>query len=288
MYCPNCGNKIKEETTYCTYCGAKLKKESINKEDNKTQSSRNNNSNTPLIIGIIACITFWLPVVSIPLAIISIVTGKNYQKETGKNTAGPILGITSLVLTIIEIIIIAISMIFFIDFIKEEIENETEEIPNIEDRYEDYFNDTKESFDIKGYSWKGSDNSVLYLNKDKSYTWYQDDTTHNDNFYIGTYEFYTGTDAIDYITNNLKEYGITEEEQRRLFQNGQYNLSDYYVIILNCTKMIVNGTEQSPQTSIIPYYGFYDATMKRLGLVNMNTGNKAEFTIQEKLSSIDL
>lgn len=287
MYCPNCGNKIKEETTYCTNCGVKLKKETTNHETTQANLSRNNNGNTALILGIIACVTFWLPVLSIPLAIISIITGKNNQKETGKSTVGPILGIISLVLTTIEIIIIVISMIFFVDFVREEIENEAEEYPII-DRYEDYFNDTTESFDIKGYIWQATDNSVLYLNKDNSYTWYQDDTNHNDNFYVGTYEFYTGTDAIDYITYNLKEYGITEEEQRRLFQNGQYNLSDYYLVMLNCTKMIVNGTEQTPQTPIVPYYGFYDSTTKRLSLVNMNTGNKAEFTIKEKLSSIDL
>lgn len=287
MYCPNCGNKIKEGTTYCTNCGAKLKKETTNHETTRTNPSRNNNGNTALILGIIACVTFWLPVLSIPLAIISIITGKNNQKATGKSTVGPILGIISLVLTTIEIIIIVISMIFFVDFVREEIENEAEEYPII-DRYEDYFNDTTESFDIKGYIWQGADKSVLYLNKNNSYTWYQDDTNHNDNFYVGTYEFYTGTDAIDYITNHLKEYGITEEEQRRLFQNGQYNLSDYYLVMLNCTKMIINGAEQTPQTPIVPYYGFYDPTTKRLSLVNMNTGNKAEFTIKEKLSSIDL
>lgn len=292
MYCSNCGNKLKEKDSYCTNCGIKIETENQKydqaKQENQTKVTKNNNGNTSLILGIISCIIFWLPYVSIPLAIISIILGKNYKKETGSKATGSILGMISLILSIIEIILIVVCMLFFIDYTNNQWDWEEAIEESIIEKYHNYWDETEESFDIKGYSWIGEDSSVLYLNKDNSYTWYQSDTIHDDNFYTGNYEVYTGIDAINYITDNLKEYGMTEEEQKSIFQNSEYELDDYYLLILNCTKIVINGVEQIPQKPQLIYYGLYDETGKSLALVDINTKKKEIFTLKEKLNSIDL
>ena len=292
VYCSNCGNKLKEKDSYCTNCGAKIKKEyqEPRKDAMETQSkvTKNNNGNTSLVLGVISFLIFWIPYLSIPLAIISIILGKKYKKETGLKATGSILGMISLILSIIEIILIVVCMLFFIDYTNNHKDWEESIEESIIEKYRDYWDETEDSFDIKGYSWIGEDSSILYLNKDNSYTWYQSDAIHDDNFYTGNYEVYTGIDAINYITNNLKEYGITEEEQKSLFKNSQYELNDYYLLILNCTKIVINGTEQVPQKQQLIYYGLYDETSKSLALVDINTKKKAIFTLKEKINNIDL
>lgn len=295
MYCQNCGKKQENNENFCTNCGTKYRKtENLKNISEETQVSSSEKSSSPQvrttsfpIIGIIALIFFWIPIISIPLAIISIVTGNKYEKETNKKTVGKILGIISLILSIIEIILITCFIFFLISW-----GDESEVIEELEDEfykyYDEYFMESEESFDIRGYSWTGTDQSILYLNKDKTYTWYQDDSTKSDNFYSGTYEFYTGNNAIIYITDNLKEYGLTEEEQRGFIQSGGYKLKDYYLIILKCDKVVINGKEQILENNTIYYYGFYKEYQKYLDLVNMGTSNYAGFTLRETLSSIDI
>lgn len=279
MYCSNCGNKQKSDEKYCTNCGTEYQKE----EDTNVKTNNNSQGTISLVMGIIACVFFWLPILSIPFAIVSITLGNKYKKETNKKTAGIVLGIISIILSVLEIVFLIVTTIFFVNWVEENVD-ETEPLGNIYD----YIEENIESFDIRGYSWIGDDQSTLYLNKDKTYTWYKDDSSHTDNFYIGTYEFYTGNNAIIYIADNLKEYGITEDEQKSLIRNGGYKLKDYYLIILNCNKAVIEGKEQTTATNTVYYYGFYKEKQKYLDLVNMNTSNYAGFTRKDKLSSIDL
>ncbi len=278
MYCSNCGKKQKNDERYCTNCGVEYQKEG----DNNVKKS-NSQGNISLVMGIIACVFFWIPVLSLPFAIVSIILGNKYKKETNEKSAGIILGVISIILSVLEIIILIFATVFFVNWLDEGID-ETDPFGNIYD----YVEESIESFDIRGYSWTGDDQSTLYLNKDKTYTWYKDDSNHKDNFYIGTYEFYTGNNAIIYIADNLKEYGITEEEQKNLIRNSGYKLKDYYLIILNCSKAVMDGVEQTTTTNTVYYYGFYKEKQQYLDLVNMNTGNYAGFTKKDTLSIIDL
>lgn len=287
MYCTNCGNKTKEGEIYCSNCGTIIHKETVesfneNQPSNSSVPSKNNSS---LIVGIFACVSFWFPIIAIPLAIISIVLGKKQKETSADKSIGVTLGTISLILSIITMVLIIIFFIFIIKW-AEDLPDEEYNTNEIIDGFYDYNNE--KSFDIKGYSWLGDDNSVLYLNKDKTYSWYRDDKVHTDNFYSGKYDFYTGDDAINYIANNLKEYGITKEEQQQLFRNGSYQLKDYYLIILECDTSMIGGKNETPENSLIYYYGFYNEIKNRFDLINMNTGNPAGFTKMEKLSSIDL
>lgn len=278
MYCKNCGNKLNEGESFCTECGTPCRQ-----HETPPPSSQNQPKNISLVIGIIACCLCFIPFLSIPLAIVSIIIGKEYKKTTGNKTAGTTLGTISLILSILVIILSILAIVFFINWVEE-----YEETDNYQEKIYDYYNQAKESFDIKGYSWTGNDNSVLYLNKDLTYTWYQNDTVHNDNYYSGTYRFYTGDEAIAYITINLEEYGLTREEQEDVIENRGADLEDYYLIILNCEKTVVNGTESSPENNTVYYYGLYEENRQYLDLVNMNTGNIAGFTLNKRISNIDL
>lgn len=273
MYCKNCGTKLKEEENFCPNCGYQTTKPTTNNPKKE---------NIPLILGIIACIFFWIPIISLPLAIISIILGINYKKETGKKTIGTILGIISIILSIIEIVLVVLFCLFLV--------NKVEESIDVEDAIEHFYDSIyeEENIDIRGYSWQADDNSVLYLNQDKTYTWYQSDTEKTDNFYSGTYEFYTGNNAIIYIADNLKEYHITEEEQRNLIRREGYDLNDYYLIILNCDKMVKDSQEQIPNTRTIYYYGFYQENQKYLDLKNIANSTQVRFTLKEKITNIDL
>ena len=42
-------------------------------------------------------------------------------------------------------------------------------------------------YDFVGHVFEGNDGSMLYLNEDGSFTWYQDDSNHDDNYYNGYY-----------------------------------------------------------------------------------------------------
>lgn len=278
MYCRNCGRPLTEKEKYCPTCG-----KSTSTESNKIESSnQKGKSDLSLLLGIISCVCFWNPILSFPLALISIITGIHAKKENNQKTIGPILGGISILLTLIEITLITLFGWYIIHHVTEETEIEK----NDWDQFYETFEHWKESFDISGYSWLGDDQSILYLNYDKSYIWYQSDLDHEDNFTTGTYTFYTAETAINYIANNLKEYEITEEAQKELFQDGKYSIQDYYLIILNEKKSIIEGKEQ--QTNIMYYYGFYNKNKKCLELVNMNTNSPVVLTIKEKLNKIDL
>lgn len=278
MYCTNCGNKLNNKEKYCPYCGKKCQEEDIDIQ------KRAPSNNTSTILGILSCVFFMIPIISIPLAIISIVTGNNERKNTNKFATGIILGIISLLLTILMIAFL-VTVAFFAIQHTDNLFNDYQ----IEKKIDENFFEKKDmNFDIKGYSWLGDDNSILYLNKDNTYIWYQQDNNHEDNYYQGKFKTYTGEDAIEYISTTLEEFGLTEEAQRSFFEEGKHELNEYYLIILTCEKAKMDGKETEGTDNTAYYYGFYSKTKKRLDLINMSTKNKAGFIRKEKLNNIDV
>ena len=228
-----------------------------------------------------------VPLVSIPLAIISIVTGINQKKKSNKFVVGILLGIISIILTVVIVSLTVWAFVYAIDNINDTKDNDYQ-IDDIIDNFNDFYKKQTEKFDIKGYSWLADDNSILYLNSDNTYTWYEKEEISDDNYYKGHFKPYQGEQAIQYIASTLKEFGVTEEEQRRLFQNEFYDIDDYYLIILTCETAKIEGTEKNDVAVESYYYGFYSKIKKRLDLVNMSTANKVGFTQKEKISNIDV
>lgn len=292
MYCINCGNKLREGENYCPNCGIKtILDDNQNESTNYQRSQTRNENNTgtiSLIFGILSLINLSKPLIAIILAAIGIVLGQKYKKETGSKSYGPLLGMISIIISLLIIFCIIMYGVFIVKEITDETSKNIEENYFHDDNDEENGLDEYESFDLKGYSWLGNDNSMLYLNNDNSYAWYQNDNVKDDNYHIGIYHFYTGQDAINYITNNLKEYNMTEEDQKDLIENSNYNLENYYFIELNCTESKINGVDQNLYTNKIHYYGFYDNKRQYLDLINMATKNQAGFILKNKLFHTDI
>ena len=103
MYCKDCGNKLNPSDKYCTRCGSNLNNIENNNEINNSSFKETNIS---LVFGITACIFLFIPLFSIPLAITAIILGIINRKK--QKITGLILGIISIILTIIEFILIII------------------------------------------------------------------------------------------------------------------------------------------------------------------------------------
>ena len=279
MYCTNCGNEMKEDEQYCTSCGMPR---NVKEQPIKTSSGIRT---TSLVLGIIACFLSFIPILSIPLAIASIITGIAAKKEDNKLSIGVILGFISIIITII-----LIACIFFLFALirteERQFKNDFQIDDATEDFYHNFMNPEEHIADIKGYSWLADDKSMLYLNADESYIWYQKDEDHKDNYYEGHFKTYKGEEAIKYISSNLKEYGLTEEDQRKIIENK--DIDNYYLIIITCEKMIQNGKEESVTNNVAYYYGLYSDETKRIELTNLSSKLKIGLTLKEKTSNIDV
>ena len=246
MYCTNCGTKVEQNDKYCSCCGNEINQN--NNSNHKPPKSKE--TNISLILGIIACCLFFIPIISIPLAIIAIVLGitnRNKQKITG-----PILGIISIILTIgmYTLMILLIKNIF-----NEELK------PFIENTFEQLI---EEKLEINGNTFIADDNSIIEFSNDGSYHW---QTNREDNYNKGTYTVYTGLLGYNYASSNLEK-----------FNSYEYDIRDFYLIIMNPTEIMVDGSIIT-ETNTVYYYGEYDSDNKILELHNHNTGKELNLTI---------
>lgn len=124
------------------------------------------------------------------------------------------------------------------------------------------------------------DDSVIYFSNDGTFVWYRDDTDHLDNYYTGTYEAHRGEKAVDYVTEELSEYAVTEEELENYFARNEsddlYTRENYTVLTLCTEEAIIDGSNQVTEPYERHYMGFmadgyYDAA-------NMDSGEYASFS----------
>ncbi len=135
--------------------------------------------------------------------------------------------------------------------------------------------------ELSGNDWEANDGSLLCLNEDSSFDWYQKAEDLTNNYYSGSYKVYNGKDAIEYITSELSEYALTREEQEALIsRNSEYTYDNYYCLVLDNEECMVDGENilDASQPSRTPYYGFYYEGDEYLDLANMNSGNYSGFT----------
>lgn len=259
MYCANCGCKIDKDDKYCYKCGSKI---------NEVKSKVIVNENILLILGILSLVFFLNPFISIPFACASIGIGIYYRKVSGRFSIGFIMGIFSISLTIFLLLSTLLVMPIF--------ENSTfEEETNIIDKYDDTKDsDKKDNYTIIGYSFSGSDNTVLELNQDGTYKWSKiDDNTYN---LSGKYLIYNGNEAIEYIASKLGDSSISREEQYKYFTDGKYSLDNYYLIVL------------SSDSNYIYLYGFFNESNSSIDLSVVGSNNWVKFTMKDRISNIDI
>lgn len=132
---------------------------------------------------------------------------------------------------------------------------------------------------LKDTEWITSpDSSVLVFEDKHNFRFYRDDDARDDNYYEGEYDFYTGDDAVEYITEDLEDYGLTEKEIDRFIDDEQ-PLENFVCLVLHNESCIADGEEIVDEPYDTPYYGFLsdEDDERSLTLVNMNTANLAVY-----------
>lgn len=137
-----------------------------------------------------------------------------------------------------------------------------------------------ESDILAGTSWiAAGDGSQLVFNTDKSYAWYRSKDETDDNYFAGTYEAYIGQAAMDYLTGELSEYGITPEEMQPYFdRNEEYGIDNFICFTVNNESFLINGEEQLSGNKENSYFGFLLLDGTYLDIANMTTGTYYGFS----------
>jgi len=136
----------------------------------------------------------------------------------------------------------------------------------------------KKSNEINNTIWIGSDGSEIIF-EEEELKWYRDEGIHDDNYYIGTFEYYRGSAAIEFITTELSQYGITKSELENLFnRNEEYNEENFVVFNLVYSGIVMDGETTVPSRKLVPWYGFILKDGTYLDVANMNTGTYYSFT----------
>lgn len=133
---------------------------------------------------------------------------------------------------------------------------------------------------VAGTSWiSADDGSQMIFNKDQSFGWYQSKDDKEDNYFAGTYDFYIGQDAMDYVTGPLSGYGVTEEKMQLYFdKNEEYGLDNFVCFTTNNQSFMLNGEEQLSEEKKSSYFGFLLQDGTFLDVANMVTGTYYGFS----------
>lgn len=261
-----------------------------------------------LVLGIVSLVFCWMWIISIPCAIIGIVLGivaLIQKRKPGMPAAGLILSIVGGILSVV-IIIWATS--FVLKTIDNEIDNGILDYNNLYNyNYNNYLssysnnyanevnvnlnsntalnitNSTSNSSStdkVSGYSFvEKSDNSLIQFNSNGSFKYYKDKNVLDDYYYEGIYEIYTGTSLKNWITT----YGgdTLNSQYKETFEkmtDDQWNMM--YVVELNNSKQIINGTNQLESPVTTYYVGTYDSSSNTLSIVNMKSAEIYNFVRQ--------
>lgn len=151
----------------------------------------------------------------------SIPISSTYKKNT-KTKKDIIVSISSIIAVLIFIIVttfIIITIVKQIDINDESLQSKQEQ---------------KLSQKITG-SWQSSYNGLFIFNKDNSFYWYNSYKNLKDNYYRGTYNYKTGTDA-------LTEMGYTLEEFKKEF-GTDIKIDNLYSINLKPNYVFMSGID---------------------------------------------
>ena len=257
MYCTNCGKKVDSSHHYCTFCGKEINHYSANRV-----SSEKKRINYSLILGIFSILCLLYPVISVPLAILSIVFNLKEKKNHQKENMGIILGILSLSITIF----LFLSTLFVVPLAKEWISD----IDFDDDEYDIPVETVPE---LSGYQWVGNDGSTLFLKKDGTFEWNQK-ANNTDRVLLGKYEAYTGEEAIQYIEDNLSQYKFFDEDNNK---STTEQLQYFCLLVLH-----------SNTIDTMYFYGNLSVDGKELDLTNIQENNTLKLKRQDKISGIDI
>ena len=102
--------------------------------------------------------------------------------------------------------------------------------------------------------------AIISLNEDNSFIWYSNKNDKSDNFYVGKYTVYVGTNA------------IREAKRYKLYTDRISDKNNYYILKLNINRQSINGKLSNTNTTLV-YYGLYDDNQNSIDLMRVGNGD---------------
>lgn len=137
---------------------------------------------------------------------------------------------------------------------------------------------------LTGTSWLAdNDGSQWVFRTDGSFSWYRDKDVIDDNYYAGNYTAHRGEAAVNYLVEDLAEYGCTREDIETIIsQNEQfdqdYNIDNFICFSCDNKSYLLDGQEQLSGEWLTAYYGFLLAEDSSLAIINLRTGSYYSFS----------
>lgn len=156
---------------------------------------------------------------------------------------------------------------------------------------------------ITGKTFVNEAESMICLNEDDSFVYYQHKDNLEDSYVSGTYEVYRGQEAVDKVAT-MTEYGLTKEELTEILSNdmngytpGGSNLlvlsgsadeeayhvcpDTFYALILH-KKQLLDGGVTTKMDATVLYIGYYIPELELLDFTNANTASHIQFMLVEE------
>lgn len=232
-----------------------------------------------LVFGILSILlAFFLNIFIIPLAVVGLILGIISKTNGGKKAVAIILNILGMIIAI-GMLIFGASILIKNGYININDDGTVTVNDNITTQNSNGGTQSivKSSL-MRNTTWQGSDGSEVVFT-DNRINWYKSADDHLDNYYSGTYTFYIGKDAVNYITTELSEYYVTSSELQSLFNRSEmYSESSFVVFDIRYDKFILNKQPQQIERPLVPWFGFLLEDGTFLDVANMNTGTYYQFT----------
>ncbi len=127
---------------------------------------------------------------------------------------------------------------------------------------------------LTGNSWEGTDGTLIELETDGTYKFYNSSADTSNNYYSGKFEVKSGQNAIDYLE---EEWGVGEEGQRSVMEKYLVKDEFYYVLIMNHEKCMIDGQNTLSEPSKTEYFGYYSEYDGHLNFTSLKTMGAVNF-----------
>ncbi len=142
----------------------------------------------------------------------------------------------------------------------------------------------KLELDLNNSIWV-SEKDTMFEFFNNEFRWYQSIDNVFDNYYSGNFQVMRGEEAYNYLTTELNEYGITKNELDNYFERNSnsddYNLDNLIYLELTNESVMIDGKVEDMNNQLSHYFGYVIDYESSLDIVNMNTGTKLLFHLEE-------
>ena len=141
---------------------------------------------------------------------------------------------------------------------------------------------------IQDNNWiSAKDGSYLVFESKTKFKYYREKDVDDDYYYAGKYEIYIGKDAIEYVTDELSDYGLTEDEIHDLIKrNKEYTEDNFMLLLLINETWIIDGEDVADKSWTTPYVGCIidQGDYYAMDLTNMDAANYFFFEPEDESS----